>query len=109
MAEDNTVANYYEKKLELDREYYAKRLEMEFAHKKRKPINEQKRWKEFEQSAGVAAAAATMTFLSAKEAEGIETGVAAATTICAGARATGALVSISGAKTLNFVRSIFQD
>lgn len=100
-------AEYYEKKLQLDREYYERKLELEFNQKRPKPIDEASHWREFERSAGVAAAAATMTVLSAKEQEGLEAGVAALTTACATARATSALAVVSGAKTLNFVRTLF--
>lgn len=105
MAEEE----YYKRKLALDREYYERKLEMEFARKGPKLLDETAHWKEFEHSAGVAAAAATMAVISVGENEGLEAGVAALTTACATARATSALAVASSAKTLNFVRSFFHE
>ena len=96
---------YYEKKLEIERDYYNKKLKNEFKVPER--INESAHWNQFEHSAGVAAAAATMTLISVSEQEGLEATVAAMTTVCATARATTSLITVSGAKTINLIRSLF--
>lgn len=105
MAEEE----YYKRKLELDKEYYKQKLELELAKKKPKLLDETSHWKEFEHSAGVAAASATMAIISIGEQEGLEAGVAALTTAAATARATSALAVVSGAKTVNFLRSLFDE
>lgn len=105
MAEEQ----YYERKLELDREYYKQKIDMEFSKKHPKLLDETSHWKEFEHSAGVAAASATMAFISIGDQEGLEASVAALTTACATARATTALACASGAKTINIIRSFFHE
>ena len=105
MAEEE----YYKRRLELDREYYKRRIEMEFVEQTPKMLDETSHWKQFEHSAGVAAAAATMAVISIGNQESIEASVAALTTVCATTRATGALAHVSGVKTVNFVRSFFHE
>jgi hypothetical protein len=100
---------YYMCKLELDKEYYREKLKLEFANKKPKIIDEASHWKEFEHSAGVAAASGTMAIISIGEQEGLEAGVAALTTVAATVRATSALAVVSGAKAINFFRSLFDE
>lgn len=99
---------YYGKKLELEREYYKRKLELEFSTKEMKKLEEDSHWKEFEHSAGVAAASVTMTIISIGKQEGLEASVAALTTVCATVRATSALAILSGAKTVNIAKSIFR-
>lgn len=105
MAEEE----YYKRKLELDSEYYKKKLEKEFDKKAPKLLDEESHWKQFEHSAGVAAASATMAVISIGDQEGLEASVATITTVCAAARATSALAVVSGAKTVNFFRSLFYE
>ena len=103
-----TEEEYYKRKLEIEREYYNQKLHKEFDKKAPKLLEENKHWKEFEHSAGVAAAAGTMALTAIREREGLEATVATITTICATVRATTALAVVSGAKSFNLVSSLFQ-
>jgi cysteine synthase len=97
---------YYKKKLELDREYYERCLKIEQTNDNE--WDETPHQKLFEESLGIAAAATTMTIVSAANKEGLEAGVAAVTVLCAATRASTSLASLTGVRTVKLLRTIFK-